>query len=417
MASSRWKRFAFFDKHTLNLPSPVLEDLQLDTTDRTSTIISMQITTASLPLNTKITQTDNTEESLQEQQQQQQPLSAMWSSLTACSAPSASETTTTTILLPSQQQHSTFAQTFDGLVLVWIASVKSSYVHCLDISLTCRAMQDDFLNMDGWRGYFQNSNQKDGIVDIAVTRSTQHVLYVACLTETDVTIHANPHLHLSCRLPVTHPQTSNTTTTTTLTLQSPWNEAQYGHATTLDMRAQGLLLAVGTNTGHVLVYDIKETAGIFLKLTIPPPPQAVNNPVTFLNISENANIFCTFSKGGICCFELAGNAISARHDLDSRLAPLHKSCVDHIVGTTNLLVARPDGLYTYSQTAKTNVSPIDGTKNAICAVPPPARTRNPQFQASYALVASTDVKSGRYVTNGVFVKNVIKSLLTCCLYL
>jgi hypothetical protein len=262
-------------------------------------------------------------------------------------------------------------------------------------------MQDDFLNMDGWRGYFQNSNQKDGIVDIAVTRSTQHVLYVACLTETDVTIHANPHLHLSCRLPVTQPQTSNTTTTTTLTLQSPWNEAQYGHATTLDMRAQGLLLAVGTNTGHVLVYDIKETAGIFLKLTIPPPPQAVNNPVTFLNISENANIFCTFSKGGICCFELAGNAISARHDLDSRLAPLHKSCVDHIVGTTNLLVARPDGLYTYSQTAKTNVSPIDGTKNAICAVPPPARTRNPQFQASYALVASTDVKSGRYVTNGV----------------
>ena len=58
MASSRWKRFAFFDKHTLNLPSPVLEDLQLDTTDRTSTIISMQITTASLPLNTKITQTE-----------------------------------------------------------------------------------------------------------------------------------------------------------------------------------------------------------------------------------------------------------------------------------------------------------------------------------------------------------------------
>ena len=63
--------------------------------------------------------------------------------------------------------------------------------------------------------------------------------------------------------------------------------------------------------------------------------------------------------------------------------------------------ARPDGLYTYSPTQKVEVSPIDGTKLAICVIPPPApagiarEMASGKLGASYALVASTDLKSRR----------------------
>jgi vacuolar protein sorting-associated protein 11 len=63
--------------------------------------------------------------------------------------------------------------------------------------------------------------------------------------------------------------------------------------------------------------------------------------------------------------------------------------------------ARPDGLYTYSQTQKVEVSPIDGTKLAICVIPAPAPAGKAREMASgkvgssYALVASTDFKSRR----------------------
>jgi hypothetical protein len=64
-------------------------------------------------------------------------------------------------------------------------------------------------------------------------------------------------------------------------------------------------------------------------------------------------------------------------------------------------VARPDGLYTYSTTQKVDVSPIDGSKLAICLVPPPkpaGASRAPtsgKSGSSFALVASTDTKSRR----------------------
>jgi tetratricopeptide (TPR) repeat protein len=68
---------------------------------------------------------------------------------------------------------------------------------------------------------------------------------------------------------------------------------------------------------------------------------------------------------------------------------------------TLFTVARPDGLYTYSTTQKVDVSPIDGSKLAICVVPPPkpagaARTpASGKSGSSFTLVASTDTKSRR----------------------
>jgi hypothetical protein len=62
------------------------------------------------------------------------------------------------------------------------------------------------------------------------------------------------------------------------------------------------------------------------------------------------------------------------------------------------LQARPDGLYTYSQTERVGVAPIDGTKLAICLIPPPIpaeKVREVDIDSGYSLVASTDAKSGR----------------------
>jgi len=407
MASSRWKRFAFFDRHTLNLPSQVLEDLLPEDTAgggsarRNSTLlnVSMVINTAALPSKSSSgvnpTTSSSSSSDTVEERAEQQPLSAMWSSLTACSqGREVSTEETKNIHLPSQQQqqsHTTAATTLsDGLVLLWVASSKTQYVHCLDITLRCSAM-DHEVELDGWRGYF-DSVAENGIVDIATCRmptpSGQHSpLYVACLTTTSVKIHVDPHLHLSCRLPVTFSESSGEPST--IQLATPWNESTHGRACTMDMNAEGLL-AIGTDLGYVLLYDFSSN-NITLQITIPPPP--AGGIVTSLKLANNS-IFCAYQKGmGISCFDFSGSGITARHDLDSRHV-LSSSLVD--ISCEKLLVARPDGLYTYSQTQKIGVSPIDGTKNAICAVPPPI-SRKQNMGSSYALVASTDTKSGRYV--------------------
>jgi len=154
--------------------------------------------------------------------------------------------------------------------------------------------------------------------------------------------------------------------------------------------------------------------------------------------------------GGVCCYDLgvmADNSKSplARYDLDGR--DVMSSCLCDVVinkrfggesdvdetkrDVDNFMVARPDGLYTYSSTDKVSVSPIDGTKIAMCSIPPQVETRkrfyarkllggdmstpnvavsNPsdvgkinnmkslqtlESGASYVLVATTDSKSGR----------------------
>lgn len=73
----------------------------------------------------------------------------------------------------------------------------------------------------------------------------------------------------------------------------------------------------------------------------------------------------------------------------------------HHVCTPSLQQARLDGLYSYSHTERTGVAPIDGTKLAICIIPPPVPAEKvrevdvDQVGSGYALVASTDSKSGR----------------------
>lgn len=135
---------------------------------------------------------------------------------------------------------------------------------------------------------------------------------------------------------------------------------------------------------------------------------------------------------------------AARYDLDGREV-LSSSLCDMVISKfasshddnitpsgDRFMIARSDGLYTYSSTDKMAVSPIDGNKIAMCSIPPPPlgkrrfnteilnlkdrqdsteshdedmnlseseymymKTAEAEAGASYALVATTDSKSGR----------------------
>jgi len=116
--------------------------------------------------------------------------------------------------------------------------------------------------------------------------------------------------------------------------------------------------------------------------------------------------------GGVCCYDLGvlGSGVGVanaqltpnnRHDLDSR--ELTSSCLCDLIvsrqdgdiapsedgtvaqgqgggGGDKIMIARSDGLYTYSSTEKISVSPIDGAKIVMCSIPPPPMSRR-HFQA------------------------------------
>jgi hypothetical protein len=292
MASSRWKRFAFFERHTLNLASEVLEDLipiggsTVGTNDisastknntrssvRRSTHslneaaeassndnVSLVVTTASLPLNSKPTAVPSANANVQGDQNHALALNDMWSSLTACNPMDLSGVATgdgnvgsteRTIKLPSQAQAmqdesnvTTSTNSVDGLVLVFVTSRDTDRIHCFDLTVRCTPTSSsstgkDLEDMDGWRGYIaplkgqtratsksthrdQGSgartaedriiaehlggkdssnaeNQKEGIVGIATTRASSghRPVHMACISENNLVVCVDPHLYLS----------------------------------------------------------------------------------------------------------------------------------------------------------------------------------------------------------------------------
>ena len=130
-------------------------------------------------------------------------------------------------------------------------------------------------------------------------------------------------------------------------------------------------------------------------------------------------------RGGIFCYDI-GNASPhgtsyassspsplARYDLDGRHVP--SSCLCDIIETRkgnqrstgapdNFIVARSDGLYTYSPTDKASVSPIDGIKIATCCIPSPPgsqrRLNHSQFETDLSLTSEEELgnKNGSFVT-------------------
>jgi hypothetical protein len=195
MASSRWKRFAFFDRSTLNLPSEILEDIipignsgigASGSTNRRSIrtlseaaaaatasndeLVSLAVTTAALPFNAKHKGGTPVEVGKYPSQKEQQgsgtdmasvALDDFWSTLTACHPMDPLSTTATTVAtssagastktgvdvikLPSQAQNYATddnqklqnSSAVDGLVLVFVASRETDRVHCFDVTVRC----------------------------------------------------------------------------------------------------------------------------------------------------------------------------------------------------------------------------------------------------------------------------------------
>lgn len=374
MASSRWKRFAFFERHQLNLNADVIEDIlpsesESDLSRRSlraagqeagDDSISLVATTASLTFNSKPPSRESSPEATDED-----AMSAMWASLTACTSPdsakdSEQERTDSILFRQSEAISSNAAKSpssLDGLVLAFVTSANTDLVHCFDITLRCNPPQlfgKDLDDMDGWRGYFAPFSKRQGgpsshdaenmeerpvenIVAIASCRgeSGHNPVMLACVSKNNVKVWEDPHFHLSCRRPIKAPQTPNESKT--FSLQKDWNTAD-GDCLSVDIIPS--LLAVGTTSGVVIVYAIKATGRLLRSyLRIPAPPTGDNAAVSVKLHAEGENkasVFVAYRRttdaqsqasSGVCCYEFPLpnpasssmiSAPSARHDLDGR---------------------------------------------------------------------------------------------------
>jgi vacuolar protein sorting-associated protein 11 len=193
MASSRWKRFAFFDRNALNLPNDVLQDIipfnsgsENKKISNSSTTLAaaraaqekddavrLVVTTAGLPLTSRMSTIISSGSTSREQQTAAEAddlnvVNAMWSSLTACSvspglsannaAAAASgggdllvDTTADTVVAPvrllqkggggagddTTTTTTASSSSMDGLVLAFLTSRETPLVHCVDVTVRC----------------------------------------------------------------------------------------------------------------------------------------------------------------------------------------------------------------------------------------------------------------------------------------
>ena len=451
MASSRWKRFAFFEKQTLSLPPEVLEDLipagpdsygnnnsrrSIRTTAAANhhtrrDFVSLTVTTAALPLHSKPkpsrsssssggtglldgggienNSNDDSAAPADAQEDVYDAMGAMWLSLEACTSPeisgvdggfednsaSVADRRQPTVKIPSQAQvalkggaeesreqlqssspsannRSSAAAVTDGLVLAFVASRDTELVHCFDLTARCNppAMSaDDERDLDdlgGWAGYFapfpesttqQNTAQGSstmvstadsvvvGITACRVVTKSHRAVHLACISRSQLRVWEDPHLHLSCRRPLTFPRATPDAVYYSMT--NSWNTASDGECQVVDI-ASGIV-AVGTSTGSVLVFVYSPSVDASKRVLRPylkiPPPPASGMEVVSVKISlgsEKASIFVAYrretsngvsqqqmSTAGICCYDMplpnpatttttTLSAPSARHDLDGR---------------------------------------------------------------------------------------------------
>ena len=205
MTSSRWKRFAFFDRQNLNLTSEILEDLipvegtagrksrggstpsSSNASNPTGTatndsVVSLVVSTVALPLKSKPKRNNDISDS-DAIATDGAPLTDMWTSLSACTSPGLEgieneddPDARASIRLPSQAQYFeddsnvvvASEHAVDGLVLAFLTSRETDHVHCFDLTLRCNppdttkttlsmhstTATENLEDMDGWRGYF-----------------------------------------------------------------------------------------------------------------------------------------------------------------------------------------------------------------------------------------------------------------------
>lgn len=214
MASSRWKRFAFFEKNALSLPSEVLEDLipvgesskgttsgsrssrrsvtslSESSAEASNNRVNLVVTTAALPLDSKPSAAQlgsiNNGNAGKNNDENAIALNGMWSSVTACNPMEGFPTAASgasNLRLHSQAQAFeddrnvvSSGTAIDGIVLAFVTSRDTNRVHCFDISVRCNSKNKeggnnkndaatgtnagksgkkngDLEDLDGWRGY------------------------------------------------------------------------------------------------------------------------------------------------------------------------------------------------------------------------------------------------------------------------
>jgi hypothetical protein len=236
----------------LSLPSEVLEDLipiggsegrgsrrsvsalNQAAAESANDSVSLVVTTAALPLNSKPRDRDAVKK-----EEEPTAVSGMWSSLNACAAMELPGEESSYIRLPNQvvgtfdegaysASSGTGTSAADGLVLCFVTSQDTDHVHCFDLTVRCNppdSAEKDLEDLDGWRGYFaplkgrrikapqsaassrnledriiqehMDQDTTEGIMGIATCRATKGEVHMACISESNVVVCKDPHLYLS----------------------------------------------------------------------------------------------------------------------------------------------------------------------------------------------------------------------------
>jgi hypothetical protein len=355
MASSRWKRFAFFERHTLQLSPEVLEDLipvesessnaagatgdrrslrtlQLSGQEAVSRdSVGLVVSTAALPLSSKpaVSSQDQSVKS-RSSQQDADAVQAMWASLMACTSAAAAQSDQS-IQLPSQghgeqslnNRQSSMVEVLDGLVLAFVTSRDTNLVHCFDITARCNPPPNEatgttFGDLDGWRGYFAPipatarqdpassgapNPQDENILGLAACRirSDYRPLHLACISHDNLVVWEDPHLYLYCRKPLSTPSPGDAFIyAIPPQQQSLWNKSRDGSFRVVDI--QPGMVAVGTDEGVVFlfVYNYSDSARPDLRLYLRiKAPAASGMEVVSVKLSmglSKASVFVAYNR-------------------------------------------------------------------------------------------------------------------------
>jgi hypothetical protein len=312
MASSRWKRFGFFEKQTINVVD-VMEDLvAFDSKNKQSL--------RSLVENAELSQdalsfviTNTTLDSAQTLfpappfKEAADPSLIRIAAATAAASPSSAATSS---FSPQYKTSSVAtASSSSALTLAYMASKDCRRVHCIDLSHADTA---------GWRGYVSTSQ---GVIGLAASPKR-----LACLHTNGLVIYTKPHLVLSAARP--YDESVRTAALASVNFDetsiSPTTVATTDH-----------VVGVGTKQGIVYLYTIGTSAlKPFVKVS--PPPLTSSSIVSLQLGEQHLHVGYT---GGLCCFGLpttaSGSSWAAptgRHDLDSRP-----------IASGNLVDAQADG--------------------------------------------------------------------------
>ena len=435
MASSRWKRFAFFERQTLAVPQEVLADVlprkPQTANAESSAAVHMCVTTAGLPSSvTAVTKKTNKKPPSKDSTD---AWDAMWNSLTACHTveephkdsdknEDTNRTNGTVEFPPKDTTHAAATAVprpttaLDGLVLAFFSSPQSPYVHCVDVTIRCNppltTEPTELEDMDGWRGYVAplrttpegaGNAGAEPLLDIATARvqhapnhanniqaSAYNPLHLVCLSPRRLVIWEDAHLVLSCQRPLATSGLTQPPKVWQAALQFPATDG-----TPTVVAAHGAAwVAVGTNAGAVWIwtYNNRTVSSPLRKyLRIPPPPTEGHQVQTIhLTTTSNnkAQVFVTYHRptigdtdngvaAGLCCYEFPLPAAGSNATLT---APSARHDLDGrtvpsarwVDGHNGAVtIARPDGLYTYAATERLAVAPIDGHKIALAVVPAP----------------------------------------------